>query len=101
MVPALHAAYKDPRMTNAMERTSLMNAVLLYAGDDTQNSRDYRFLGTVGLYDTLHLPLKRGDNVIVFAVSEGGGGNAVGGGGWAAMAAFPDMAGLTLLHTEK
>jgi len=78
-----------------------VNGTLLYAGDDTQNSRDYRFLGTVGLYDTLQLPLRRGDNDVVFAVSEGGGGNAVGGGGWAAVAAFPDMTGLTLLHTEK
>lgn len=73
-----------------------LNGTLLFAGDDTQNSRDYRFLGTVGLYDTLFLPLRRGDNEIVFAISEGGGGNAVGGGGWAAMAAFPDMTGLTL-----
>ncbi|MEQ1863139.1 MAG: hypothetical protein ABL996_00640 [Micropepsaceae bacterium] len=74
-----------------------LNGTLLFAGDDTQNSRDYRFLGTVGLYDTLFLPLRRGDNDIVFAISEGGGGNAVGGGGWAAIAAFPDMTGLTLL----
>lgn len=66
-----------------------LNGTLLYAGDDLQNSRDYRFLGTVGFYDTLQLPLKRGDNDIVFVVSEGGGG-------WAANAAFPDMTGLTL-----
>jgi hypothetical protein len=66
-----------------------LNGTLLYSGDDSQNSRDYRFLGTVGLYDTLQLQLRRGDNSIVIAVSEGGGG-------WAAMAAFPDMTGLTL-----
>ena len=72
-----------------------LNGALLYAGDDTQNSRDYRFLGTVGLYDTLQLPLRRGTNDIVFAVSEGAGGNAPGGGGWAVMAAFPEPTGLT------
>jgi hypothetical protein len=68
-----------------------LNGTLLFAGDDSQASRDYRFLGTVGFYDMLQLPLRRGDNEIVFAVSEGGGG-------WATQAAFPDMTGLTLLH---
>jgi hypothetical protein len=68
-----------------------VNGTLLYAGDDSQSSRDYRFLGTVGFYDTLQLPLRRGDNDVVFVVSEGGGG-------WAANAAFPDMTGLTLLR---
>jgi hypothetical protein len=67
-----------------------LNGTLLYAGDDSQGSRDYRFLGTVGFYDTLQLPLRRGTNEIVFAVSEGGGG-------WAASAAFPDRFGLTLV----
>jgi len=66
-----------------------VNGALLFTGDDSQASRDYRFLGTVGLYDELQLQLRRGDNDIVFAVSEGGGG-------WAAQAVFPDMDGLTL-----
>jgi hypothetical protein len=66
-----------------------VNGRLLFTGDDSQASRDYRFLGTVGLYDELQLALRRGDNDIVFAVSEGGGG-------WAAQAAFPEMDGLTL-----
>ncbi|GAM96712.1 hypothetical protein U91I_00332 [alpha proteobacterium U9-1i] len=73
-----------------------VNGTLLYSGDDTQNSRDYRFLGTIGWWDALQLPLRRGNNEIVFAVSEGGGGNAIGGGGWSATAAFPEMAGLTV-----
>jgi|CXWL01.1.fsa_nt_gi hypothetical protein len=73
-----------------------VNGALLYTGDDTQSSRDYRFLGIVGLWDGLQVPLRRGDNDIVFAVFEGAGGAAVGGGGWAAQAAFPDSAGLTL-----
>jgi hypothetical protein len=72
-----------------------LNGAPLYDGDDSQNSRDYRFLGTVGWYDTLHLPLRRGANELVFAVSEGGEGRI--GGGWAASAAFPDMTGLTLI----
>jgi hypothetical protein len=68
-----------------------VNGTLLFTGDDSQASRDYRFLGTVGLYDELQLQLRRGDNDVVFAVSEGGGG-------WAAQAAFPDMDGLTLVQ---
>lgn len=72
-----------------------LNGALLYAGDDSQGSRDYRFLGTLGWYDALQLPLRRGANEIVFAVSEGGEGRV--GGGWAANAAFPDMTGLTLV----
>jgi hypothetical protein len=66
-----------------------VNGALLFTGDDSQASRDYRFLGTVGFYDELQIQLRRGDNDVVFAVSEGGGG-------WAAQAAFVDMDGLTL-----
>lgn len=71
-----------------------LNGTLLFSGDDAQGSRDYRFLGTVGLYDTMHLQLKQGKNDIVFAITEGGGG-------WAAHAAFPDMAGLTMLGADE
>lgn len=46
----------------------------LYRGDDTYANRDYRFLGTIGLFDELVLPLKRGDNDLRFAVSEDFGG---------------------------
>ena len=73
-----------------------LNGTLLYEGDDTQNSRDYRFLGIVGFWSSLNMQLRRGDNDIVFVVYEGQGGAAVGGGGWAAAAAFADMNGLSL-----
>lgn len=68
-----------------------LNGVAVFDGDDTYRSRDYRFLGTVGLFDAAHLPLRRGRNEIVMAVTEGFGG-------WAAMAAFDEMDGLTLLE---
>lgn len=61
-----------------------VNGALLYEGDDTRQSRDYRFLGTVGLYDVLHLPLRRGRNVVTFAVTESHGG-------WAATAVVEPM----------
>ncbi len=56
-----------------------LNGDLLYAGDDVYGLRDYRFLGTVGFYDALYLPLKKGRNEIVFAVTETFGGWAVAG----------------------
>ena len=71
-----------------------LNGSLLFAGNDQQGSRDYRFLGTVGLYDTLYLRLRAGQNDIVFAVTESG--SAPNGGGWAAYGVLEDMAGLAL-----
>lgn len=60
-----------------------VNGRRLYAGADVQASRDYRFLGTVGFYDTLVLPLRAGDNDVAFVVTETGGG-------WAAAAKLED-----------
>lgn len=71
-----------------------LNGALLYSGNDQQGSRDYRFLGTVGLYDTLYLPLRAGDNELVLAVTESG--SAPNGGGWAAYGVFDDTTGLSL-----
>lgn len=45
-----------------------LNGKPLYEGADLQNSRDYRFLGHVGFWDTLFLPLKAGHNEIAFVV---------------------------------
>lgn len=54
----------------------------LYRGRDEYRSRDYRFLGTVGFYDTVILPLEPGRHELWFAVSEDFGG-------WAITARFP------------
>ncbi len=64
------------------------NRRLLYAGNDRQASRDYRFLGIVGFWDTLYLSLERGENEVVFVVTDGSNG------GTAAAARFPAEAGL-------
>lgn len=71
-----------------------LNGTLLFSGNDQQGSRDYRFLGTVGLFDTLHLSLRAGDNDVVLVVTESG--SAPNGGGWAAYGVFDDMTGLAL-----
>lgn len=54
-----------------------LNGRPLYRGNDKYRSRDFRFLGTVGLFDELILPLAAGDNQVWFAVSEDFGGWAV------------------------
>ena len=59
-----------------------LNGRPIYRGNDGFQTRDYRYLGTVGLFDELVLPLKRGDNELWFAVSEDFGG-------WAVTAALP------------
>ena len=51
-----------------------LNGRALYDGDDTYRSRDYRFLGTIGWYDALHLPLEEGANELAVVVSEDFGG---------------------------
>ena len=51
-----------------------VNSKLVYAGTNSFRSRDYRYLGTIGLFDTIYLPLKAGKNEISFAVSERFGG---------------------------
>lgn len=60
-----------------------LNDRLLYSGNDGFVSRDYRFLGTVGLWDALYLPLKKGRNELWLAVSENFGG-------WGVVAAIED-----------
>lgn len=50
------------------------NGRILYAGQRRYLSRDYRYLGTIGYFDTIYLPLQAGDNEVWFAVSEGFGG---------------------------
>jgi len=63
-----------------------LNGWALYRGDDTYRSRDYRFLGSIGYWDTLFLPLVEGDNELVVAVSEDFGG-------WGVQARLIDPAG--------
>ena len=51
-----------------------LNGQALFRGDDGFRSRDYRFLGSVGFWDAVYLPLNQGDNELVIAVSEDLGG---------------------------
>lgn len=66
-----------------------VNGQPVYGGDNTYTSRDYRYLGTIGLFDEVYLPLREGDNEVRFAVMEAFGG-------WGILASMEDRSGLTL-----
>lgn len=66
-----------------------LNDRLIYGGNDSYRSRDYRFLGTIGYFDEVYLPLKKGLNEIWMAVSENFGG-------WGVKALFEDRNGITI-----
>jgi hypothetical protein len=51
-----------------------LNGQALYYGHNTFLSRDYRYLGTIGYFDSVFLPLKAGDNELIIAVGETFGG---------------------------
>jgi hypothetical protein len=65
-----------------------LNGRALFRGDDSYRSRDYRFLGSIGWYDTVFLPLRAGDNDLAIAVSESFGG-------WGVQARFDSLDGIT------
>ncbi|MES2772602.1 MAG: hypothetical protein V4722_00365 [Bacteroidota bacterium] len=65
------------------------NGQLSYSGSNAFWSRDYKYLGTIGFFDALYLPLKKGENTIVLAISEGLGG-------WGIMAKWENMDGIRL-----
>jgi hypothetical protein len=69
--------------------TVYLNDKALYSGRDNFMSRDYRFLGTIGFFDKLFLPLKKGVNELWFVVSEDFGG-------WGVEAKFENMENISL-----
>ena len=69
----------------------MCNDQLLYRGDNSFRSRDYRYLGTIGYFDSVYLPLKKGKNEITIAVREGFGG-------WGLRAKLKDLEGVKILY---
>lgn len=51
-----------------------LNGRRLFSGTSTFRSRDATFLGAVGLFDSVDLPLRKGDNELLFTVLEAFGG---------------------------
>jgi hypothetical protein len=65
-----------------------LNGRPIFRGDCTYRSRDYRFLGSIGYWDTVFLPLNAGDNELLIAVSETFGG-------WGVQARLTDPSGIS------
>ena len=65
------------------------NDTLLYSGSNRYMSRDYRYLGTIGLFDKVYLPLEAGENEIWIAVTESFGG-------WGIQGRFDDLQGISV-----
>lgn len=66
-----------------------VNGRLVYSGQRQFRSRDYRYLGTIGYFDAIYLPLSAGTNVITFAISEQMGG-------WGLRAKLADLEGVVI-----
>lgn len=82
-VKAMRFGYSDITRVYCNDRA-------LYSGTNEYTSRDYRYLGTIGLFDEVYLPLKKGRNEVWLAVTENFGG-------WGVIAAFEDSSGIRML----
>ncbi|MBF0239319.1 MAG: hypothetical protein HQM12_16580 [SAR324 cluster bacterium] len=69
-----------------------LNDQLLFSGNNKESSRDYRFLGTMGLFYELYLPLKEGNNELCLAVTE----DKMLFNGWGLQAQFENMEGISI-----
>jgi hypothetical protein len=58
---------------------AILNGKAIYRGNNKWRSRDYRYLGTIGFFDSIYLDLKKGENTLLFAVSEDFGGWGISG----------------------
>ncbi len=68
---------------------AIVNGRAIYKGNNKWRTRDYRYLGTIGLFDAIYVPLVKGENTILLAVSEDFGG-------WGVMGRFENQDGLQL-----
>jgi hypothetical protein len=68
---------------------AILNGRSIYKGTNRWQSRDYRYLGTVGLFDAIYLDLKKGKNTLLMAVSEDFGG-------WLITGRFSDTNGIQI-----
>ncbi len=67
-----------------------LNGQILFSANNTYRSRSQRYLGVVTVEnDAVYLPLRRGENELLFAVSEAFGG-------WGLIARFENLDGISL-----
>lgn len=70
---------------------AILNGEAIYRGNNKWRSRDYRYLGTIGLFDSIYLNLKKGENTLLMAVSEDFGG-------WLITGKFADQKGIKISY---
>ncbi len=68
------AAVRRFRFGYSDEVSLFLNGQPVYYGNSAYRSRDGSFLGIVGLYDAVFLPLREGDNELLLAIGESFGG---------------------------
>jgi sugar lactone lactonase YvrE len=56
------------------EVSIFLNGKILFSGNSAYQFRDPSFLGAVGLFDAVFLPLQKGDNELLFILTESFGG---------------------------
>jgi sugar lactone lactonase YvrE len=56
------------------EISIFLNGKILFTGNSAYRSRDPSFLGIIGLYDAIYLPLKKGENELLLLITESFGG---------------------------
>ena len=81
---ALHFGYSDRAKVYC-------NGTAIYSGNNSYMTRDFRYLGTIGYFDTVYLPLNKGRNEIWIAVSESFGG-------WGLRGKLDDLDGVDLVY---
>ncbi|MDO5980610.1 hypothetical protein [Flavivirga spongiicola] len=69
---------------------AILNGTAIYRGTNGWRSRDYRYLGTIGLFDGIYLNLKKGNNTLLMAVSENFGG-------WLITGKFENESGIKII----
>ena len=73
----IHADKEGPRKFRfgySDEAGIFLNGRPIFCGNSAYRYRDTSFLGIVGLYDAVSLPLKKGSNELLFIIGEASGG---------------------------
>jgi hypothetical protein len=92
-IKADKAGVKQLKLGYSDRATVYINGKAVYQGDNTYMSRDYRYLGTIGLFDSVYLPLEEGENEVWIAVTEAFGG-------WGVIGQLEDLEGIEVMAPE-
>lgn len=74
VIHAAESGVKEYKLGYSDAVVVFLNGRILFSGSSAYQQRDPSFLGIIGLFDSLYLPLKEGDNELLLAVVESFGG---------------------------